>query len=87
MEKIKLWYLHCLLNRAPTRETTLECFVEAIGRIEQECRACYAGEIGFVEKEFIEMMVVDGCFIIEFFRKASGRCNQTRKIPCSICHG
>ncbi|XP_059428273.1 UPF0481 protein At3g47200-like isoform X2 [Corylus avellana] len=69
MQEIKLWYLHCLLSRVPTNETTLKCFVEAIEKIEQECRACYAGEIGFVKKEFIEMMVIDGCFIIEFFRK------------------
>jgi hypothetical protein len=72
MEKIKLWYLHCLLDRAPTTRTTLKCFVEAIGRIEQECRACYAEEILVPEKDFIEMLVVDGCFILELFRKGSG---------------
>jgi hypothetical protein len=72
MQEIKLQYLHRLLNRVlPTKETTLKCFVEAIEKIEQECRACYAGEIGFVKNEFIEMMVIDGCFIIEFFRKSS----------------
>ena len=71
MQNIKLWYLDCLLNRAPTRKTCLMCFVEAISRIEKECRACYDGEIDFGEKEFIEMMVLDGCFIIEFFRKIS----------------
>jgi len=73
MEKIKLWYLHCLLNRAPTTRTTLKCFVEAIGRIEQECRACYAEEILVPEKDFIEMLVVDGCFILELFRKGLGQ--------------
>jgi hypothetical protein len=73
MEKIKLWYLHCLLDRARTTRTTLKCFVEAIGRIEQECRACYAEEILVPEKDFIEMLVVDGCFILEFFRKGSGQ--------------
>jgi hypothetical protein len=72
MEKIKLWFLHCLLDRAPTTRTTLKCFVEAIGRIEQECRACYAEEILVPEKDFIEMLVVDGCFILEFLRKGSG---------------
>lgn len=81
MEKIKLWYLECLLNRAPTKETTLECFIEAICSIEQECRACYVGEIDFVENEFIEMMVVDGCFIIEFFRKASEKVWQDKEDP------
>lgn len=81
MQKIKLWYLHCLLDRAPTRKTTLKCFVEAIGKIEQECRACYACEIGFVEKDFIEMMVVDGCFIIELLRKASGEVQPDEEDP------
>ncbi|XP_059461905.1 UPF0481 protein At3g47200-like [Corylus avellana] len=81
MQKIKLWYLHCLLNRAPTRKTTLKCFVEAIGRIAEECRACYEGEIGFAEKNFIEMMVVDGCFIIEFFRKASNEVQRDEEDP------
>jgi hypothetical protein len=73
MEKIKLWYLHCLLDRAPTTRTTLKCFVEAIGIIEKECRACYAEEILVPEKDFIEMLVVDGCFILELFRKGSGQ--------------
>jgi hypothetical protein len=73
MEKIKLWYLHCLLDRAPTTRTTLKCFVEAIGRIEQECRACYAEEILVPEEDFIEMLVVDGCFILELFRKGMGQ--------------
>ncbi|KAE8123927.1 hypothetical protein FH972_018842 [Carpinus fangiana] len=82
MEKIKLWYLHCLLNRAPTRETTLECFIEAIKSIEQECRACYAGEIDHhAGKKFIEMMVVDGCFIVEFFRKYSEEVRQDKEDP------
>jgi hypothetical protein len=81
MQKIKLWYLHCFLNRAPTTETSLECFVEAIGRIEQECRACYAGEVSFAENEFIEMMVVDGCFIVELIRRASKEVQRDEEDP------
>jgi len=81
MEKIKLWYLHCLLNRAPTTRTTLKCFVEAIGRIEQECRACYAEEILVPEKDFIEMLVVDGCFILELFRKGMGQVQRDIEDP------
>jgi len=81
MEKLKLWYLHCLLDRAPTMRTTLKCFVEAIGRIEQECRACYAEEILVPEKDFIEMLVVDGCFILELFRKGSGEVQPNIEDP------
>jgi hypothetical protein len=81
MQKIKLWYLHRFLNRAPTKETNLECFVDSIGRIEQECRACYAGEVDFDENEFVEMMVVDGCFIIELIRKASKEVQRDEEDP------
>ncbi|KAB1213108.1 hypothetical protein CJ030_MR5G015904 [Morella rubra] len=69
MEKTKLWYSHGLLSRAPTERTTLECFVQEIGSMEQHCRESYAEEIHLSKEEFIEMMVVDGCFIIEFLRK------------------
>jgi hypothetical protein len=85
MEKIKLWYLHCLLDRAPTTRTTLKCFVEAIGRIEQECRACYAEEILVPEEDFIEMLVVDGCFILELFRKSMWQVQPDIEDPvCSM---
>jgi hypothetical protein len=86
MEKIKLWYLNCLLDRAPTMRTTLKCFVEAIGRIEQECRACYAEEILVPEKDFIEMLVVDGCFILELFRKGSGEVQPDIEDPVFYTH-
>ncbi|XP_040988736.1 UPF0481 protein At3g47200-like isoform X2 [Juglans microcarpa x Juglans regia] len=69
MEKIKLWYLKCLLNRAPAEETiSLVCLVKAValGSTEQDCRKCYAEEVDVPRKKFIEMMILDGCFILEF---------------------
>ncbi|CAL2274668.1 unnamed protein product [Prunus armeniaca] len=69
MEEIKLWYLHCLLDRNPTSETSLENLVEAIKSMEQHCRDCYEERIDMSSEKFVEMMVVDGCFIIELFRK------------------
>ncbi|XP_008242396.1 PREDICTED: UPF0481 protein At3g47200-like [Prunus mume] len=69
MEEIKLWYLHCLLGRNPTSETSLEYLVDAIRSMEQHCRDCYEERIDMSSEKFVEMMVVDGCFIIEVFRK------------------
>ncbi|KAK9290859.1 hypothetical protein L1049_009037 [Liquidambar formosana] len=70
MERVKLWYLDSLLLRSPTAQTSLECFVSAIRKIEPNCRACYAEQlINLSCDQFVEMMVVDGCFIIELFRK------------------
>ncbi|XP_042952246.1 UPF0481 protein At3g47200-like [Carya illinoinensis] len=60
----KLKYLKCLLRRTGTAE--LECLVKAIDTIEQDCRKYYAEEVDLSRKEFIEMMVIDGCFILEF---------------------
>ncbi|KAG6683964.1 hypothetical protein I3842_12G039800 [Carya illinoinensis] len=57
-------YLKCLLYRTGTKE--LEWLVEAIDRIEQDCRDCYAEVVDLSRKKFIEMMVIDGCFIIKF---------------------
>ncbi|CAL9012552.1 unnamed protein product [Prunus brigantina] len=71
MEVIKSWYLHCLLERKPTPTTVLEDFVGAIRDMEQDCRDCYEENIDLTSDEFVEMMVVDGCFIIELFRKFS----------------
>ncbi|KAI5320183.1 hypothetical protein L3X38_039891 [Prunus dulcis] len=69
MQEIKLWYLHCLLDRKPTSETSLEYLVEAIKSMEQDCRDCYGEKIHMSSEKFVEMMVVDGCFIVELFRK------------------
>ncbi|XP_008229159.1 PREDICTED: UPF0481 protein At3g47200-like [Prunus mume] len=71
MEAIKPWYLHCLLERKPTPTTVLEDFVGAIRDMEQDCRNCYEENIDLTSGDFVEMMVVDGCFIIELFRKYS----------------
>lgn len=71
MEGIKLWYLHCLLQRDQTRNTGLEHLVEAIRGMEQDCRDSYEEQIDMNSDDFVEMLVVDGCFIIELFRKFS----------------
>ncbi|CAN6539901.1 unnamed protein product [Malus baccata var. baccata] len=81
MEGIKLWYLHCLLQRDQTRKTGLEHFVEAIRDIEQDCRDSYEEQIDMSTDDFVEMLVVDGCFIIELFRKSSGEVPTEEEDP------
>ncbi|KAK9275711.1 hypothetical protein L1049_022979 [Liquidambar formosana] len=68
MEKLKLWYLDCLLARAPTIQTSLECFIEAIRGTVERISECYE-EVELSTDEMVEMMVLDSCFIIELFRK------------------
>ncbi|KAM1275681.1 hypothetical protein ACFX13_026070 [Malus domestica] len=71
MEQIKLWNLQCLLKRQPTPETCLVKFVEEIRSKEEFLRNCYDEKLGdhLSSDQFVEMMVVDGCFILELIRK------------------
>ncbi|XP_043689439.1 UPF0481 protein At3g47200-like [Telopea speciosissima] len=70
MEEFKLWYLHGLLHRAPTSQTNLRILTRAIWQLEERARECYAEQlIGLDKYEFVEMLLLDGCFIIELFRK------------------
>ncbi|XP_010259280.1 PREDICTED: UPF0481 protein At3g47200-like [Nelumbo nucifera] len=72
MEEHKLRYLHSLLCRKPTLEATLDSCVKAIKELEQRARKCYEGDIELrilSSDEFVEMMILDGCFIIELFLK------------------
>lgn len=68
MEEVKRSYSRCLLDldRKPPPEPNLEYLVTAIRTIEQACRNCYPENIGMTTDEFIKMMVIDGCFILEF---------------------
>ncbi|GFY81627.1 transmembrane protein, putative [Actinidia rufa] len=67
MEEHKLRYLQLLLQRK--NESNAERYVIAIRSLEQEARRCYAEPINLTSNEMVEMMLLDGCFIIELMRK------------------
>ncbi|KAJ6398355.1 hypothetical protein OIU77_019204 [Salix suchowensis] len=58
-----------VLSRTQCKGLDLEVLLKAIQPLEQQARECYSQIIHLDSDEFIEMMVVDGCFIIELFRK------------------
>ncbi|KAJ6754434.1 PROTEIN putative (DUF247)-RELATED-RELATED [Salix purpurea] len=68
-EKIKLKYLKHLLSREYERGVTLEELYESTREIEKEARSCYAGTIDVDVEDFVRLLVIDGCFLIELFRK------------------
>ncbi|KAL7197063.1 hypothetical protein ACSBR1_036972 [Camellia fascicularis] len=71
MEKIKLWYLHSLLARLPplAQEETLQHFIVSIREVAKYTSNCYAGRLDQSEDELVEMMILDGCFLLELFRR------------------
>ncbi|KAM6573209.1 hypothetical protein CsatA_017289 [Cannabis sativa] len=62
------------LHLKPTRsenqtETKLNELTTTIRELQEEARECYEGSIKMSMDEFIKVMVIDGCFIIELFCK------------------
>ncbi|XXG79083.1 hypothetical protein AAC387_Pa09g0232 [Persea americana] len=68
MEENKRWYLHDFLARS--NSIKLEDCLKAIGKMEMEARLCYSDSTDHISSnDFVEMMVLDGCFMIELFLK------------------
>ena len=72
-EKIKITYLKGLISRSPSPETMLGDLINSVKHVEREARECYAGPTGYSPDEFVKMLVIDGCFIIELFLKKASR--------------
>ncbi|XVE98904.1 hypothetical protein REPUB_Repub03eG0148800 [Reevesia pubescens] len=68
IEEHKWRYLGSLLDRIRSKGLGLEDLLKAVHPLEMEVRDCYSEAIHLDTHEFIEMLVLDGCFIIELFR-------------------
>ncbi|XP_012853089.1 PREDICTED: uncharacterized protein LOC105972658 [Erythranthe guttata] len=63
MEDHKLCYLRLILERKEINN--IETYVSAIEPLEEEARKCYAEPITLNSPDFLEMLILDGCFIID----------------------
>jgi hypothetical protein len=73
MEKIKAKYLQDLIDRSPIPSMKLRELINSIQAVENEARECYADEIAYTPYEFTEILVIDGCFILELFYRDAYR--------------
>lgn len=69
IEEHKWGYLGSMLSRTQSIGLDLEVLLRAIQPLEIKARECYSQIIHLDTCEFVEMMVLDGVFIIELFRK------------------
>ncbi|XP_074264009.1 UPF0481 protein At3g47200-like [Silene latifolia] len=66
MEAHKWRVLNHMLNR-DTQDITV--YLTAVQELEHTARACYESPVSsLTSNEFVEMMVLDGCFVLEFLR-------------------
>lgn len=71
MEVHKLYYMRSLLLRTQDVDETLRSSAEAINEFEEMVRACYAEPIEMSSRELAEILLVDGCFMLELFIRYS----------------
>ncbi|PKI41915.1 UPF0481 protein At3g47200-like [Punica granatum] len=75
MEEHKLQYLNRLITRREekgiTRSYQLNTYLRTLKELEDQARCCYAEAIPLESNKFLEMMLLDGCFIIELFHELS----------------
>ncbi|GKV24676.1 hypothetical protein SLEP1_g34260 [Rubroshorea leprosula] len=69
MEKLKKQSIDRLLQSTQPNGVKLYTVKNAMEELEQEARSCYEDEIKISREDFVEMMLVDGCFVIELFRE------------------
>uniref|UniRef100_A0A6M2F716 Uncharacterized protein n=1 Tax=Populus davidiana TaxID=266767 RepID=A0A6M2F716_9ROSI len=70
MEEHKKRYLQELLQRR--EESSVERYIEAMRGVEGKAREFYdQSEVSLGQDEFVEMLLLDGCFIVEFIRKCN----------------
>ncbi|ESR33813.1 hypothetical protein CICLE_v10007039mg [Citrus x clementina] len=62
----KISYLQTLLERTGIPYPD---YVRAMWALEERARNCYGGSISSGKNEFVQMMLFDGCFIVEVIRK------------------
>ncbi|XP_028108756.1 putative UPF0481 protein At3g02645 isoform X2 [Camellia sinensis] len=79
MEDHKLWNLQQLLKRR--NETSVDRYIVAMRDLQERARRCYADSVSLNKDEFVVMMLLDSCFIIELFRKFTIRSMQDGHDP------
>ncbi|KAJ3683494.1 hypothetical protein LUZ60_013721 [Juncus effusus] len=70
MEHEKWSYLRDFLAR--NNEIDLEVYIQEIRPLETEARQCYSEFVQMLSDEFVMMLILDGCFLLEYFLKQEG---------------
>ncbi|OMP03361.1 Disease resistance protein [Corchorus capsularis] len=68
LDKYKYSSLEKFLSRTRNQDKDLYFFVRMMVKLEQHARRCYSENMSIASPGFVEMMLVDACFIMEVLR-------------------
>ncbi|EOY05382.1 Uncharacterized protein TCM_020392 [Theobroma cacao] len=69
MEEHKIRYFQLLLQER--RENDVSRYVMIIRSLEEKARKCYSDPFALESDDFVKMLLLDGCFIVQLIRKFS----------------
>lgn len=73
MDRHKWRSLHQILKRT---DQDVKIYLDEMKELEEKARECYEGPILMSSSEFVEMLVLDGCFVLELFQGVAGGFKQ-----------
>jgi hypothetical protein len=76
-ETIKAKYLQRFQDKSESPKTMLREMIGVIKSLEGEARAYYAGPINYSSNDFVKILLIDSCFIIELFYRNA--CEEERE--------
>ncbi|CAO2821433.1 unnamed protein product [Amaranthus hypochondriacus] len=68
-EQLKLLALNSLIGGSGTQTFSVNKLISVLHRIENDVRECYSEDIGLSNEKFVEMMLLDGCFVVHLFKE------------------
>ncbi|XVE78416.1 hypothetical protein DITRI_Ditri13aG0143300 [Diplodiscus trichospermus] len=82
LDKYKHSFLEKLLSRTRNNpERDIRFYVREIIALENRARACYSEDLLMSSRDFVKMMLVDGCFAIELLRYFGGSKGELYLFP------
>lgn len=72
MEEVKLKFFHRVFKSRREGGDELDGVISAMEKLEPRVRSCYVDDVKLSRDEFIEMMTIDGCFILQLLREVGG---------------
>ncbi|KAL3741110.1 hypothetical protein ACJRO7_022255 [Eucalyptus globulus] len=77
MEEVKLKFFQSFLKSRQEGEVELDRVISAMEKLEPRARSRYADDVKLSRDEFIEMMTIDGCFVLQLLREVGGRSSSS----------
>ncbi|KAE8698095.1 hypothetical protein F3Y22_tig00110602pilonHSYRG00133 [Hibiscus syriacus] len=81
LQQYKYSFLHSFVSRVKRRDKDLRFFVRQMTALERRARRCYSEEVSMSSPEFVESMLVDGCFVMEVLLGNFGGGSEDWRFP------